>query len=203
MDTASDGVAVVYEEPGEAARVEVDPRPREHSASLLRLVEKVCAGRLDRVEAIVIIRGPGAYAGIRVGLATAQGLSLATGIAVFGIDTLRAVAEAAWAQGGRRAIAAIHPAGRGDFAIQHFGADGSAGEAGLSRPPFESVEPAGEGAGAMGGLEIGAVERVLGAIAAYRGGATTSAEALYVREPHITLPRTNVTPAPGAPGSSV
>lgn len=201
IDTASDTVAVAFEEDPGSPIVVTEMRPREHSTSLLRLIDEVCGPRIANVSAIVVVRGPGAYAGIRVGIATAEGLSLALGVPVSGVDTLRAVAEAAWAQGVPGEITAIHPAGRGDFAMQDFGADGAVSALRVTSAAIaESRTMAGEGAGLLGGLELGSPERVLGALVAHSKGLTTSSDALYVREPHITLAKTNHPSAPGTPG---
>lgn len=192
IDTASDTVAVAYEEGSATPAIVTETRPREHSTSLLRLIDEVCGPRISVVSAIVVVRGPGAYAGIRVGIATAEGLSLAMGVPVSGVDTLRAVAEAARLAGVSGDLTAVHPAGRGDFAVQDFHADGSPGDPRLARLPLAEGQPiAGEGAGVFGGLEIDAVQRVTGALAAHRKGLASSAEALYVREPHITLAGTD------------
>jgi len=191
IDTASDTIAVAFVDDGVEPVVAVESRPREHSTSLLRLIDEVCGPRLADVGTIVVVRGPGAYAGIRVGIATAEGLSLALGVPVTGVDTLRAVVEAARLAGAAGRIVAVHPAGRGDYAAQAFDEAGSALDSFISRLPLPGeTAVAGEGAGAFGGLEVGTEQRLLGALKAFRNGLTGDAEALYVREPHITLAKT-------------
>jgi len=191
IDTASDTIAVAFVDDGGEPVVAVESRPREHSTSLLRLIDEVCGPRLADVSAIVVVRGPGAYAGVRVGIATAEGLSLALGVPVTGVDTLRAVVEAARLAGAAGRIVAVHPAGRGDYAVQVFDEAGSALDSFIARLPLPGeTTVAGEGAGTFGGLEVGTEQRLLGALKAFRQGLTSNAEALYVREPHITLAKT-------------
>ncbi len=161
---------------------------QDHSRLLLPAIHDLLAG--DRPEAILVVIGPGAYAGIRVGIATAEGLALGLGIPVYGIGTLEAVALAA----GFGTGTAIHPAGRGEFASQRW-ADGHPDTA-LAVAPRDSLTGmvAGEGAAALGGRGVTARERLEAALwaraAAIRAGtAEQGAEAFYLREPSITVSR--------------
>lgn len=70
-----------------------------HSERLLPLVDEVLAraglplGAIDRLAAGL---GPGSFTGVRLGLATAKGLQLATGIPLVGVSSLDALAASAW-----------------------------------------------------------------------------------------------------------
>ncbi len=69
--------------------------PKSHAERLAGLIEDVLAeagaARTD-LDEIVVGRGPGSFIGTRVALATAAGLSLATGAPLVGVCTVLAVA---------------------------------------------------------------------------------------------------------------
>jgi tRNA threonylcarbamoyladenosine biosynthesis protein TsaB len=46
----------------------------------------------DGLDAVGVVRGPGSFTGLRVGLATAKGLALATGCSLLGISSLQCLA---------------------------------------------------------------------------------------------------------------
>lgn len=60
---------------------------------LLRLLSE-CGTRLDEVDIFAVCSGPGAFTGLRVGLATVQGFALATRRTVVAVPTLEALAHA-------------------------------------------------------------------------------------------------------------
>jgi tRNA threonylcarbamoyl adenosine modification protein YeaZ len=188
IDTASDRFAAGVDRDGEREVVTARGE-RTHTTALLAAVERLLGA--NRPVGILLVTGPGSYAGLRVGIATAQGLSLATGAPLFGVRTFEAIALAA---GGDRAIVAIHPAGRGEYGMQRW----------AGRQPVDAIQLvgtlpvgellAGEGAGALGGVEIGPEERCralleLLAPAARRGELAAGAEPFYLREPAITISR--------------
>lgn len=70
------------------------------------------------LDAVVVDIGPGLYTGIRVGLATAQGLAAAFGIPV--IPALSVDALALEAKTGHRMIWAVIDARRGEFAVARY-----------------------------------------------------------------------------------
>ena len=70
------------------------------------------------LDAVVVDIGPGLYTGIRVGLATAQGLAAAFGIPV--ISALSVDALALEAKTGHRMIWAVIDARRGEFAVARY-----------------------------------------------------------------------------------
>lgn len=88
-----------------AARIETPAageRPA-HTRRLLPLVEDVLretGGSWRTIERVVVGLGPGTFTGIRVGVATARGLVLASGATIVGVPTPAALAFAAQAPGG-------------------------------------------------------------------------------------------------------
>jgi tRNA threonylcarbamoyladenosine biosynthesis protein TsaB len=70
------------------------------------------------LDAVVVDVGPGLYTGIRVGLATAQGLAAATGIPI--IPAISVDALALEARTGHRLIWAVVDVRRGEFAVGRY-----------------------------------------------------------------------------------
>jgi tRNA threonylcarbamoyladenosine biosynthesis protein TsaB len=101
FDTATAAVTVALHEwsPGEgtqlcAAAETADRRHAEHLApSITSVLMQAGVVRTD-LSAVVVGVGPGPYTGLRVGLATAQGLGFALRIPVHGVCTLDAIAWA-------------------------------------------------------------------------------------------------------------
>jgi tRNA threonylcarbamoyl adenosine modification protein YeaZ len=73
-------------------------------------------GAIDRksIDLFAVTRGPGSFTGVRIGLATMQGLALALGKPVCAMSTHEAIAP----DSGRAAI--VDDAGRGEFYVSVF-----------------------------------------------------------------------------------
>ncbi len=96
------------------------------SRQLLGMIETLLARHglsVKNLDAIAVAAGPGSFTGIRIGLATAGGISLATGVPVAGISSLEAVASASRLRG---RVAAALDAGGGNVyhALFDVGGDG-------------------------------------------------------------------------------
>jgi len=94
----------------------------EHARRLAAVIDALAASRgwsLRETELIAVVRGPGSFTGLRVGLATAKAIAWATGAAVIGVSGFELIARAsAWQTG--RAHSDMHvayDAGRGDVFI--------------------------------------------------------------------------------------
>ena len=101
IDTATPrtSVALVSVDPGLgtvdrlAERSHRDPRRHgEVLPTLIQLVLDTAGHQPADIDAVAVGVGPGAYTGLRVGIATAQALGLSLGIPVFGAVTLDAMA---------------------------------------------------------------------------------------------------------------
>lgn len=116
LDTATPGPALALA--GDGFEEEI-PLPPGHQASevLLPSLQELlarCGLSLDRVGRLVVLSGPGSFTGIRVGLATAWGLSRSRGIPVETAGSLEAVAETARGRGFAR-VRARFDAERGEI----------------------------------------------------------------------------------------
>jgi tRNA threonylcarbamoyl adenosine modification protein YeaZ len=78
--------------------------------------------RRSRLRAIVVGTGPGAFTGLRVGIATAKGLAHALGIPIVGVATSEALLAAAGELTETAALALLLPAGPSDRVLCRSGA---------------------------------------------------------------------------------
>lgn len=121
IETATPGssVAVVEDRRTHAAASRID---RVGHAGFLVPAIDFCFDQVgwspDDLDAIVVDVGPGLYTGIRVGLATAQGLAAAFGIPL--IPAVSVDALALEARTGHRMIWAVVDARRGEFAVARY-----------------------------------------------------------------------------------
>jgi len=68
------------------------------------------------IDLFAVTRGPGSFTGVRIGLATVQGLALALDKPVCAMSTHEAIA-------GDHPVTVVDDAGRGEFYVSRFGAD--------------------------------------------------------------------------------
>jgi len=189
---------------------------RGHAEALMPMVEAVRAETglaYRQFDLIAVTIGPGTFTGLRIGLAAARGLALASGVALVGLTTLEALA---WgiperARGAEPVLAALD-ARRGELYAQAFGpALEPLGAPALTSPAgARELLPGGRGlvVGSGAGLVLGRPggeapgvrlaaapalpdARVVAALAARRGpppaGAAPPAP-LYLRAPDAKLP---------------
>lgn len=93
--------------------------PAELLPILVREVVEEAGLRLDELEAIAVLTGPGSFTSTRAAVAAARGLALATDRPVYALSALELGAELA---GGDSPLVVLAPAGRGEFAVQRFAA---------------------------------------------------------------------------------
>lgn len=82
---------VVYDrESGRVADQASFTTDRAHNAAIFSPLERLVAAHRDKLAGIVVGLGPGSYGGVRVGIAVANGLSVAMGLPVIGGNSLEA-----------------------------------------------------------------------------------------------------------------
>lgn len=97
-----------------------------HGQRLPSALMEACAGagvQPSDLELLAVAAGPGSFTGLRIGIATMQGLAMARGLRIVPVSTLEAIAWAAPGSGGR--VASWMDAQRGEVFAQVFGRDGS------------------------------------------------------------------------------
>ena len=83
---------------------------RSHAQLVLEMVEAVLAEAevsLSMLDGIAASIGPGAFTGVRIGVAVAQGLAFGAGLGVVPVSTLEALAFQVMRRGGRLALACL------------------------------------------------------------------------------------------------
>lgn len=102
-----------------------------HAERLMPMIDEMLASantRYDALDGLGVTRGPGSFTGVRIGLATARGLALATGLPLVGLSTLDVLAAGiSRAVAGERNIVAVLDARRGQFYVAVYGPDGAPG----------------------------------------------------------------------------
>lgn len=125
LDTALGACSVAALEGGRLKARRYLDLSRGHAEVLMDLVSAVedeagfGALQCDRLAVTV---GPGTFTGLRVGLAAARGLALASAKPLVGITTLQAIAAGAEGEGRSGQIICVLDARRGDVYLQAFAA---------------------------------------------------------------------------------
>lgn len=95
FDTSTPRTAVAVVEDERVLAEDDSASEDKHGDTLLPRVRAVLASAglsLERIELFAVGIGPGSFTGLRIGLATAKGLALATGVPLRGVCSLRALA---------------------------------------------------------------------------------------------------------------
>ena len=143
LDTATEACSVAllddggligrYEEPG-----------RGHAAQILGMVDAVLAQAgvsLSMLDGIAASIGPGAFTGVRISVAAAQGLAFGAGLRLVGVSTLEALAMRALDDRADRALACLD-ARMGEVYWGCYAADRSRAEkrgGGYAPLPFQTA----------------------------------------------------------------
>ncbi|HET9213016.1 MAG TPA: tRNA (adenosine(37)-N6)-threonylcarbamoyltransferase complex dimerization subunit type 1 TsaB [Thermoanaerobaculia bacterium] len=215
LDTGSPLVSVALARDGAVVAARSVEQERS-STRLLEMVREVLdeagIGTGD-LGAIAVLRGPGSFTGLRIGLATALGLHQALGIPATALPSLQVLALAATLSGinGGRVVAAVD-ALRGDWSAQGFADGRPLGEMELVPGPGlprlaggEEAVVTGFGVSRLGEipgwpaglrlLEPGPLAPAAALLAAAPGTVWDPAlltSAIYSRPPAVTLPKPRV-----------
>ncbi len=134
FDTTAGACSVAVRRAGETVAHRSVPLARGHAEALVPMIVETLAGAglgFSDLDAVAATTGPGAFTGIRIGLAAARGIALAAGIPAIGIGALAALAAgvAPRAAEGKLVLAPVDTK-RSDFYAQAWAApDQPAGEA--------------------------------------------------------------------------
>ena len=97
---------------------------RGHAEALLPLLLATMTDancRFDELDLLAVTVGPGAFTGVRIGLAAARGMAVAAGLPCFGVTTLEAIAVAVDpAEVAGRPLLVVLDSKRGDVYAQRF-----------------------------------------------------------------------------------
>ena len=128
MDSATSACSAAVVNDGNVLAQEFKEMVRGHAEELVPMIKRVLGaagrsvGELDLIAATV---GPGAYTGVRIGLSTAQTMSLAATVPLLGVTTLESVARAAQDGSGNELLVVIDTK-RTDFYAQAYDGSGTA-----------------------------------------------------------------------------
>lgn len=197
IDTATSQVVIATGSPmGVVGGVSTWPAGHRHGETLLPAIRRFLGEqnlRRSRLTGIIVGTGPGAFTGLRVGIATAKGLAHALGIPLAGVSTGEALLSAA---GSERGVLLL-PAGPSDRLVVRAGLGAMSLPAGREPDVAEDeilIAVDLDGRAPAHALERGATARAgLGAalirLGAERLEAATPASLAELVPDYVTLPR--------------
>ncbi len=126
LDTAMSACSVALWRDGGVCARRLERMERGQSEALMPMVVEIMAGAgedFSGIDLLAVTVGPGAFTGLRIGLAAARGMALAAGLPCLGATTLEVVAHGAAANGlnGRPLLVALDSK-RDDVFAQAFAA---------------------------------------------------------------------------------
>lgn len=125
LETATDACSVALHIAGET-RQRFQIAPQRHTELLLPMVGELCAEAglaLPALDLIAVSVGPGAFTGVRVATALAQGLAFAFELPVLGVSTLAALALGGYRVSGIRDWLVTQDARRSELYWAHYAID--------------------------------------------------------------------------------
>jgi len=170
------------------ARDAFEARERGHAERLMPMIAEVMGGAglaFSDIDRIAVTTGPGSFTGVRVGIAAARGLALASGRPVAATTTLAVMARQADALLGKdragRLLAVAVDARRGMIFLQLF--DDAQGE--LGPPMLLAPEDVHALTGARRVIVVGSAAGIVAKAIAAAGG--TAQAALADLQPHARV----------------
>jgi len=127
LDTATNACSAAFWDDGKITARRFELMPRGHAERLVPMISEVTneAGRAAKdVDLIAVTVGPGAFTGMRVGLATARALALAAGVPCLGLTSLEVIAAGVGDTAGRLIVGLDSK--RADLFVQVFDGSGRA-----------------------------------------------------------------------------
>ncbi len=110
LDTSTEACSVALWQDGQSLSLD-EVCPQQHSKRVLPMIQQLLSEAglgLSQLDGIVFGRGPGSFTGVRIGVGVAQGLAFGADLAVYGVSTLAAMAQAAQRlHGANQVVAAI------------------------------------------------------------------------------------------------
>ncbi len=95
IDTALQGCAVgLYDSVSDVITEDMLKMERGQAEHLVPMIEEITKGDYKGIDLIAVSQGPGAFAGLRIGLMCAKTLSMVLSIPVVGVPTLQAMQKA-------------------------------------------------------------------------------------------------------------
>jgi len=125
IETATAVTSVAIGEDDDAVEVLADDR-RRHTEALAPCLAALLAERgwsLADLDVVVVDVGPGLFTGLRVGVATAKGISVATGVGLLGVSSTEVLAQSACDAGIRGQVVAVVDVRRGEVVAARYRCD--------------------------------------------------------------------------------
>lgn len=95
IDTALQGCAVgLYDRADGMIAENILEMERGQAEHLIPMVEEITNGEYEKIDLIAVSQGPGAFAGLRIGLMCAKTLSMVLDVPAIGIPTIQAMKKA-------------------------------------------------------------------------------------------------------------
>ena len=113
LETATEACSAALRLPDGRIVSRYEHAPRQQAKLLLPMVAELLSetglSRRD-ITTIAYSRGPGAFTGVRIAAAAAQGLAFGLGVPVIPVSSLQAVAQHAWRTGGESRVLTVFDA---------------------------------------------------------------------------------------------